>query len=238
MYAFVLEWTPAVASRSGAPPLGVIFAAFMVAYMGGATAVSILLRSTSAGGAGFSAPLLLNYICAASLLSLLAAGSLLSAAGHLAERRPPGVAFAVFLALCCFEFCLGAYFPSIAAVKAKWIDEDVRATAYSLFRVPLNLLVVTILLLSHTSSTTFLVCSALLAIALAASFSVSRLVTSREAQTSLLANAANAGRGAFAVGGSRGCGVDECTPLSAGAPPVELHGACGSTRHAPLSSTC
>ena len=184
MYAFVLEWTPAVASSAGAPPLGIIFAAYMVAFMGGSTSVSILTRNGlgSGGGdakgadgpggggragSGTAGATMLVYVCAAALVSLFSAFLLLANAPA-GDEKPPGVAFSVFLALCCFEFCLGAYMPTVASVKAAWVPEDVRATVYGLFRVPLNLMVVIILLVSLSSATTFLICSSLLAVSLAA----------------------------------------------------------------------
>jgi len=50
-----------------------------------------------------------------------------------------------FPTLCCyllFEFNVGVYFPAIATQRARYIPNEVRATVMSLYRVPLNLLVV------------------------------------------------------------------------------------------------
>eukprot|EP00966_Prymnesium_polylepis_P088701 2052653-Prymnesium_polylepis.1 len=44
MYAFVLEWTPALTTLDSHPPYGVIFSAFMVAYMGGSVVFSLSLH--------------------------------------------------------------------------------------------------------------------------------------------------------------------------------------------------
>ena len=179
MYAFVLEWTPAVGSTAGEAPLGIIFAAFMVAYMGGSTCVEMLVRSTSK--TGLSPATILVALAFVALAALFTAFILLAGAPA-GDEKPPAVAFAVFLALCCFEFSLGAYMPTIASLKANYVPEGIRATVYSLFRVPLNLIVVIILTVSLSSSTTFLLCSCLLAVCLVSAVFALRLVNQREAQ--------------------------------------------------------
>lgn len=70
--------------------------------------------------------------------------------------------------------------PTIASVKAHWVPEDMRATVYGIFRVPLNLIVVCILMLSFDSSTTFLICSVLLSFSLASAIMASRIIYERE----------------------------------------------------------
>ena len=45
MYAFVLEWTPALTTPSTRPPYGLIFSCFMVAYMAGSTTFALFLRN-------------------------------------------------------------------------------------------------------------------------------------------------------------------------------------------------
>ena len=149
---------------------------------------------------------MLVYVCAAALVSLFSAFLLLVNA-PVGDEKPPGVAFSVFLALCCFEFCLGAYMPTVASVKAAWVPEDVRATVYGLFRVPLNLIVVIILLVSLSSATTFLICSCLLAVSLVAAVLARRAAVRRDQM-------------AAAMGGLGGVGAamatntkNESTPL-------------------------
>ena len=163
--------------------------------MGGSTCVAILVRDPKRGIAPST---ILVAIAFAALLSVLACFLLLVTAPE-GDEKPPAIAFAVFLALCAFEWCLGAYMPTIASLKATYVPEDVhkpnrtpnhkratsqprphpmrdrphdlgqvRATIYSIFRVPLNAIVVVVLLVSLTSATTFLLCSALLVVCLAA----------------------------------------------------------------------
>lgn len=47
-----------------------------------------------------------------------------------------------FWCFCVFEICCGIYFPSIAHLKEKIIEDRVRARVYGLMRIPLNLIVV------------------------------------------------------------------------------------------------
>ena len=56
---------------------------------------------------------------------------------------PSGV-FLVFLLLTSFEGGLGGYMAAVATLKAAYVPDELRATVYNLFRVPLNLIVVVI----------------------------------------------------------------------------------------------
>ena len=49
------------------------------------------------------------------------------------------------LAFCCFEACVGAFWPSIMRMRAQHVPEDSRATILTLFRIPLNLFVCVVL---------------------------------------------------------------------------------------------
>jgi len=53
-----------------------------------------------------------------------------------------------FWCFCIFEICCGIYFPSIAHLKEKNIDDGVRAKIYGIMRVPLNAFVVIGLMLT------------------------------------------------------------------------------------------
>ena len=176
MYAFVLEWTPTVGSTAGAPPLGLIFAAFMVSYMAGSTSVSIVTRDAKSGRI---AATLLVVLASTALTALIFIYILLSSSPA-GDDKPPEVAFAAFCAMCIFEFALGAYMPTMASLKAIYVPEDVRATVYSIFRVPLNAIVVVVLLVSLTSATTFLFCSCLLAVCLCAAIAAMCMVMRRD----------------------------------------------------------
>jgi hypothetical protein len=53
-----------------------------------------------------------------------------------------------FWCFCVFEMCCGIYFPSMAHLKEKNIDDGVRAKIYGIMRVPLNAFVVIGLMLT------------------------------------------------------------------------------------------
>lgn len=54
--------------------------------------------------------------------------------------------FGALLAFCMYECGLGLYWPAIAMLRADLVPDDIRSTVASLFRVPLNVLVVGCLL--------------------------------------------------------------------------------------------
>jgi hypothetical protein len=69
--------------------------------------------------------------------------------------------------------------PHNPVLLATW---QVRASVYSLFRVPLNAIVVCVLLISLSSATTFLLCSGLQSACLAAAIATMRTARRRERQ--------------------------------------------------------
>lgn len=52
----------------------------------------------------------------------------------------------LLVSFCVFECCVGLYFPSIGAQRAQHIPNEARTTIMSIFRIPLNLIVVLTLL--------------------------------------------------------------------------------------------
>ena len=67
---------------------------------------------------------------------------------------------------------LGGYMAAIATLKATYVPDGLRATIYNIFRVPLNLIVVVINVVSLSSEFTFLACTCLVGIALVGSFAI------------------------------------------------------------------
>ncbi|EKX52644.1 hypothetical protein GUITHDRAFT_161244 [Guillardia theta CCMP2712] len=63
-----------------------------------------------------------------------------------------------------FELICGVYWPSMATIKSKYVPEEVRATVYNFFRIPLNLIVIFVLsnLGTVSDDSVFLVCAFLL----------------------------------------------------------------------------
>jgi MFS family permease len=159
MYIFVFNWTPALSSNSSAPPpFGLIFAAFMIACMGGSSLFGIL-----AGGNMPSHRILIHVFLAAALalaIPIFASSNLMT-----------------LVSFMLFEACVGMYWPAIGGVKSQVVPEESRATIYNIYRVPLNGIVLGVLL-NHISTTTALsCCSAMLLVA----FGLQRTLSTRMA---------------------------------------------------------
>lgn len=146
MHVFIFSWTPqfqVVASVSKAElPLGEIFASFMAAFMLGSILYKQMLQESVAGqGAG-------GYVF------LLAGFCFLCAA----QSDCFNLTLVAFVG---FEVCCGLYFPMISTVRSRYLPEESRSAVMSLFRLPMNMVVVGVLLWSSTWATSqvFLVCA-------------------------------------------------------------------------------
>jgi MFS transporter, MFS domain-containing protein family, molybdate-anion transporter len=69
----------------------------------------------------------------------------------------------IFFAFNLFELCCGLYFPSMGSLKSVTIPESTRSTIMNIFRVPLNIVVVVVLLQMDAMSdqTRFGVCASM-----------------------------------------------------------------------------
>ena len=175
MYAFVIEWTPALTVGVNGPPHGLVFSCFMIAYMMGSIVFGLLSPRVS------TSHLLIGFLS----LSLCAVGGTWFLF-HIGYATTPGGVFFVFLLLACFEAGLGGYMAAIATLKATYVPDDLRATVYNLFRVPLNLIVVLINVISLSSEFTFLACTCLISVALLGAISISSRVAAAEPPASML----------------------------------------------------
>jgi hypothetical protein len=54
-----------------------------------------------------------------------------------------------------FECCVGIYFPAMGTMKSNIVPEESRAALYNLFRVPLNVIVLGVLLSDMKTSVAF-----------------------------------------------------------------------------------
>jgi hypothetical protein len=151
MYAFVFNWTPALDSKAIPPPHGLIFALFMMACMIGASVATIIGQNVNA----------ISRLIAAIVLAIASFGTISYVAGTPALH----LCFFGFLG---FEFCCGLYFPSVGVLKSEIVPEHVRGTMYNIYRIPLNMVVVGLLLSNISMFHCFALCTALLAIALCA----------------------------------------------------------------------
>lgn len=152
MFAFVFNWTPALASDSTPPPHGVIFALFMMACMCGASTSTLVSDYAST-----SQKLMFAFV--AGLVSFILA------AFSTASGTDDNLQVSMF-AFLLFEFCVGLYFPSIGSLKSEVVPEHVRATVYNFYRVPLNAIVVGLLLSGISMATCFKLNAFLLMIAI------------------------------------------------------------------------
>ena len=111
------------------PPYGEIFSVMMICCMAGTRLFGFLAERDPPEK--FSRGLFAVAACAL--------------ATPVALPGRPTWALAGFLA---FELVVGAYFPAMGTLKSKIIPDAQRATIYNLFRVPLNVIVL-LVLLSH-----------------------------------------------------------------------------------------
>ena len=149
MYIFVFMWTPKLEPFFPDLPHGQVFGCFMACMMIGSSCVRYLMAARSPPA------LYMRDVFAVAALSL-AVPSLLVANGYV-----------TLTSFCVFEAICGIYWPSMGIIKSKYVPEEVRATMYNIFRIPLNLIVVVVLynLGSISDDAIFATCAFLLAVA-------------------------------------------------------------------------
>eukprot|EP00058_Branchiostoma_floridae_P028172 XP_002613663.1 hypothetical protein BRAFLDRAFT_251617 [Branchiostoma floridae] len=77
----------------------------------------------------------------------------------------PGQQAPIFLGFLTFEVCVGMFWPALSTLKGKYVPEETRATVYNCFRIPLNMIVISILLQNLGMSLIFKCCSGFLMVA-------------------------------------------------------------------------
>lgn len=124
MYMFVYVWTPVLEPES--PPLGIVFAGFMVCVMIGSSVYRLLLHrgwpSQSILGAAVGCVVLAMALC------FLSTGS---------AHSNLFVPYAAFLGI---EVGVGMYFPAVSYLRSNVIPESHRAGILNWFRAPMNVL--------------------------------------------------------------------------------------------------
>lgn len=127
MHVFVFLWTPCLQRGGNKVPHGLIFSLYMVCmWFGG--------RQSSAHSK-LRLPLGVVFSVAAVCLSIPSATDNL---------------WLNLAAFCSFEWCVGCYFPQIAMLRSKYLDEQSRNATITLFRVPFNFIVVVVLVWGRT----------------------------------------------------------------------------------------
>ncbi|UPX19196.1 uncharacterized protein EKO05_0009465 [Ascochyta rabiei] len=133
-------------------PFGLIFAILMCSMMLG----SLLYNNITTASTTFPAKRVL-------IGTLTVASACFFIPGHFRDER------ITLWCFCVFELCCGVYYPVMASIKGKLIDDSSRASVYTVLRIPLNAFVV--LALSTTKEgeshrdTVFTTCSGLLLVA-------------------------------------------------------------------------
>ena len=127
MYVFVFMWTPALSSTSPSPIYhGWIFASFMISVLIGSSLFQYLLSQS------------MRVERVALYMFVVAAASLLLPAFTDSHSLR-------FLSFCVFEVCVGMFWPSLGFMRSRYVPEEVRATVMNIFRIPLNMIVVLVL---------------------------------------------------------------------------------------------
>jgi len=143
MFLFVFMWTPALTEKEQPkPPVGHIFACFMIMAMLGSRLFALQSARWSVEELGRGV-------------------LLLAALSHLVPALTSDVTlrFGSFLV---FELCVGLYFPMMGTMKGNIVPEESRATIYNLYRLPLNIIVVGTLVAKAEIRTAFALTTALL----------------------------------------------------------------------------
>ncbi|EDQ87767.1 uncharacterized protein MONBRDRAFT_26888 [Monosiga brevicollis MX1] len=145
MYVFVFLYTPSLDQvHHRHPPLGFIFATFMLALMCGSTCFRALINREWAVSAILKSTLL---VAAAALV-----------VGGLTWNRS-----ILLFAFIVFEFACGLFYPTISTLRGEVIPEEHRTGIMNWFRVPLNgLVVVFLLFVGNVSHQTLFVGSSIL----------------------------------------------------------------------------
>ena len=125
------------------PPYGEIFAAMMLCCAAGTRLFGFLAESR--GPEDFARPL---FVVASLFL--------------LAPVVAPSNYVLALVAFLLFEGVVGCYFPALGTLKSKIVPDAQRSTIYNIFRVPLNVLVLLVLLSKLPTQTVFAVSALLL----------------------------------------------------------------------------
>lgn len=148
MFCFVMVWTPIMQQLDSAVPLGQVFSMFMIGSMIGS--------------------LIFGFLAKHMRIELFSGAIFLVSAVSLAAAAFCDDINATLWAFICFEFCVGCYWPSVLTMKSRYIPERNGSTIRNIFRIPLNIIVCTLLLSRITPKATLGLCVVLMGIALLA----------------------------------------------------------------------
>jgi len=137
MHIFIFLWTPCLQRGVNRLPHGLVFSVYMICMMiGGKQSRSSSRMRPSLG-----------------LVFVIASCSLM-------VPRFVEDLWCNLAAFCAFEWCCGCYFPQIATLRSRHFCEKSRGATISLFRVPLNIIVVVVLVWGRTQPPEMMLMSA------------------------------------------------------------------------------
>lgn len=145
MYSFVFLWTPALSPNGERIPHGFIFACLLISCMPGAAFAGMLMKK------GARPEKYLPIVLATSALMLGVPAICHSARPPSVankEMKDVGIQFdgkVQLVCFCLFEAMVGIFWPSMMAMRARFVPEELRSTIINIFRIPLNLFVCLIL---------------------------------------------------------------------------------------------
>jgi len=149
MYIVVFMWTPRLEPYFSYLPHGQVFGCFMACTMMGSCCVGALTKLAQP-----ESYLRWVFVLSAACMAVPSFG----AAGG----------YSILMSLYSFEFLCGVFWPSKGILKSQYVPEEVRATMYNTFRVPLNLIICLVLSnLDKTSDQTVFAIVCLLLVAAA-----------------------------------------------------------------------
>ncbi|CAL4064084.1 unnamed protein product [Meganyctiphanes norvegica] len=167
MYIFVFQWTPILGPAK--PPLGMVFACFMVCIMIGSSLYSVLLA---------------RKYTDEKLLLIAVAGGIFSMILCIISTNGEHI-YMSFIAFLVLEVAVGMYFPAIGTLRSQVIPEDQRAGIMNWFRAPTNLITCGGLLLLHnktligSNQSMFIICTGMLCLALVSNMRFNILYNSK-----------------------------------------------------------
>ncbi len=175
LHVFVFIWTPALEKRkdadqtiSGFVPHGVVFSLFMTCKMLGSMTYSILSsvqrkrHHTNVNGCSGDN----NNTSIAQTRKSLRYVFLAAAISFFWTVVFKESYFVALFAFCAFEFGFGVYWPAMAVLRGELVPNSLRASVTSVFRVPLNVLVVMLLTAAGRASerALLLCCAAMMSV--------------------------------------------------------------------------
>jgi len=150
MYAFVINWTPTLTvTGAPSPPHGFIFSAMMMCCMIGSSVFSFFNPRVNPAK-------VVVLVCVLAMLNFLVV------AVTCGQAASVSMVYASFLV---FEVCVGLYMPSIGALKSELVPEKARAGIYNWYRIPLNIVVCSVILAGLSVYKCFVICACLVAVA-------------------------------------------------------------------------